>query len=223
MIALLLPTRNKPEELIRIIREVDETTNGNVHVYAYVAMDDPQLARYQSIMNTDLDKITFGEPLGFSWAINKLSEIALSNPKTTMLMRCEDDFYFVKKDWDLAYMSAVPHDDVAMVWCNYVLKDKNAEPHTAAITRLWFNTLGYFSLPTLRHYFCDNVLKDLAEEIGRAIYIPEPFIDHRYNPHDPRKKFNFEKPQYSEDSVEYSKWKTTRFKSDAEKLKMLIK
>lgn len=231
MIGLLLPTRNKPEELERIIREVDQTSNGNVKLHAYVATDDPKLEEYKMVATRSAERnlypdahvtVTFGEPLGFSRAINFLAQQALQNPKVSLIMRCEDDFYFIENDWDLAYLYEVPDDGIAMIWCNYVLKGKDAEPHTAAVTRKWFNTVGYFSLPSLRHYFCDNVLIDLAKEIGRAIYIEKPYIDHRYNPHDERKKANFTEPQYDKDSTAYREWKNKDFKGDASRLKQQI-
>lgn len=230
MIGLLLPTRNKPEELERIIHEF-EVTSGNARLFCYVATDDPKLEEYKKLFNKLTEErhpriiSIIGEPLGFSRAVNCLAAIAFGEQDIQMVMRCEDDFHFVKPGWDEAYLSKIPDDGIAMIWCNYVLKDETAEPHTAAITRRWYQTLGYFSLIGCRHYFCDNALIDLAKEIGRAIYIPEPYVDHRYVPSDPRKKENFKESNiYGQDSEIYHSWKNHGgLIADAAKLKVNMK
>lgn len=230
MIGLLLPTRNKPEELERIIKEF-EATSGNAILYFYVASDDPKENEYVSLINRLIVEqhprvvAVQGIPLGFSRAINKLAELAFMNPEIQMVMRCEDDFYFVKPGWDEAYLSNIPSDGVGMIWCNYTLKDETAEPHTGAITRNWYRALGYFSLPPMRHYFCDNVLLELAKEIGRAIYIPDAYVDHRYVPSDPRKKDNFKETDvYGHDAENFRVWKDQGgLQADANKLRAVMK
>lgn len=164
-----------------------------------------------------------GQQLGFSGAINFLASRAMERYPYELLMRCEDDFYFQHPEWDKAYLAAIPDDKIAMIWCNYVLKGKGAEPHTAAITGKWFKTLGWMSLPGVLHYFCDNALQDLANEIGRAYYIEKPYIDHRHNRNDPRKSddrsVTITNNIWEHDSPIYRGWKQHQMKNDAYLLK----
>lgn len=222
MLAVLLPTRNKPEELARIAVEIERTRRvPDTRLYAYIANDDPQFDKYLDVCTEHakdgLVYSMFGDPVGFSRGINKLAEIAIRDG-ATILMRCEDDFYFVDRAWDLAYQEAMPKDGIGMVWCNYILKGPDAEPHTGAIGANWYRTLGFFSLPELKHYWCDNVLLDLGKAVGRARYISYPFIDHRHNAHDPRKAESPNMANWDRDSAEYKAWKKKRMAGMVEKL-----
>ncbi len=226
-IAVLLPTRNKPEELSRIIKEIGATST-LADLYFYVADDDPKLAEYEHVPLPDhVFGIIGGPQLGFSRAINHLANAALTTMPYDVIMRCEDDFYFERPGWDEAYLAAMPTDLVALVWCNYVLKGPLAEPHTGAIGRRWYETLGYFSLPTLRHYFCDNVLLDLGRAIGRAIYLETPFINHKHNGQDQR-KFDEKRDLapsgiWHTDAPPYKEWREgAAFSSDVHKLQNAI-
>jgi hypothetical protein len=131
-------------------------------------------------------------------------------------MRAEDDFYF-KPGWDAKYRAAMWPDGLGMVWCNYVLKGPEAEPHTAAIGMDWYKALGWFSLPGVQHFYCDNVLREMAEKIGRSRYIPEPMIEHRHNHKDPR-KCGHGQAIYDLDKKRYDQWQREEKENDCQKL-----
>lgn len=196
-----MPTRNKPEEIIRVCSEL---SGSECRLWLYVADDDPKLSGYQSLRLPSAATIVFGPPLGFSRGVNHLASIAAKQPNAKMLMRAEDDFYF-KPGWDRKYREAMWDDGVGMVWCNYVMKGPESEPHTAAIGLGWYHALGWFSLPGVQHYYCDNVLREMAEAVGRSRYIPEPMIEHRYNPKDLR-KCGHGQQIYDSDKKRYDQW-----------------
>ena len=141
MIHILMPTRNKPEEIIRVCRELSDA---ECRLWIYVADDDPKLTEYQALILPTGATAVYGIPLGFSRGVNHLASLASQQPGATMLMRAEDDFYF-KSGWDAKYRAAMWPDGLGMVWCNYVLKGPEAEPHTAAIGIAWYKALGWFS------------------------------------------------------------------------------
>lgn len=201
MIHILMPTRNKPEEITRVCKELE---GSECRLWLYVAMDDPKLHEYVKLELPDFAEIRFGEPLGFSRGVNFLAKIASEEDGATILMRAEDDFYFYS-GWDVKYREAMWKDGIGMVWCNYVLKGPDSEPHTAAIGVPWFKILGWFSLPGLQHYWCDWVLRTVAEQVGRSKYIPEPVIEHKHNPSDPR-KCGHGGEIYASDDVRYRQW-----------------
>ena len=211
MIAVLMPTRNKPEEVLRIAKELEPDSH-QVHLYIYFAFNDPKYKEYVELMESgalpDYVKPFRGHELGFSRGVNHLADkaLAVEGNQYKLLLRCEDDFYFTTPGWSDKYLEKLPNDGIAMIWCNYVLKGPDAEPHTAAISVNWYKTLGWFSLPTVKHYYCDNVLKDLAEFIHRSYYIPEPLIEHRHVASDPR-KCGHGPIVYEQDRVKYVFWK----------------
>jgi len=216
MIAVLMPTRNKPEEVLRVCSELEGSQS---RLLLYVADDDPKLQEYARMNLPDTAEMIIGEPLGFSRGINRLAAVAAQDRDVTMLMRSEDDFYF-KSGWDAAYRNAMWSDLLGMVWCNYVLKGPEAEPHTAAIGITWYRALGWFSLPGVRHHWCDNVLRELAEATDRSRYIPEPLIEHRHNLKDPR-KCGHGQPIYDADKRRYQEWLKSEKRETIQKLIMV--
>lgn len=213
MIHVLMPTRNKPEEIVRVCSELSAA---ECRLWLYVADDDPKLREYEALQLPTFATIIFSTPLGFSRGINLLAGLAAEQPGATMLMRAEDDFYF-KPGWDEKYRETMWEDGVGMVWCNYVLKGPESEPHTAAIGIGWYNTLGWFSLPGVQHYYCDNVLREIAEAAGRSRYISEPMIEHRHNRTDPR-KCGHGQPIYDADKIRYDKWQRDEKQNDCRRI-----
>jgi len=210
-----MPTRNKPEEVVRICGELMDS---ECRLWMYVANDDPKLSLYKGLKLPEFANIIFGEPLGFSRGVNYLAAVASKEPGATMFLRCEDDFYF-SPGWDQKYREAMWEDGIGMVWCNYVLKGEDAEPHTAAIGAAWYHILGWFSLPGLQNYWCDWVLSTLAREVGRSRYIPEPVIEHRHVPSDPR-KCGHDSTTYAADDLRYRQWWDQERERDCKALKI---
>ena len=217
MIHVLMPTRNKPEEIQRVCSEIK---GSECRLWLYVANDDPRLNEYKSLQLPDMATVIYGEPLGFSRGINHLASLASQDQFATMLMRAEDDFYF-KPGWDKKYRDAAWQDGIFMIWCNYVLKGPDSEPHTAAIGINWYKTLGWFSLPGVQHWYCDNVLREIAERIGRSKYIPAPMIVHEHNPSDPR-KCGHGNEIYAKDKIRYIDWQQNEKADTCDKLRLAI-
>lgn len=219
MINILMPTRNKPEEIQRVCSELSGSL---CNLWLYVANDDPKLKDYKNLNLPFSAELIVGEPLGFSRGINYLANLAANEIGATMLMRAEDDFYF-KPGWDEKYLQVASEfpDGIFMTWCNYVMKGPEAEPHTAAIGIEWYKTLGWFSLPGVQHWYCDNVLREMAESIGRSRYIPEPMIEHRHNAKDPR-KCGHGQEIYAADKIRYEQWKHDEKQIDCENLRSVL-
>jgi hypothetical protein len=216
-LAVLMPSRGDPDLLRHAIDTAEATQSGQADFFVYIANDDPKLYDYHALSRLvpSWCHISFGPPLGFSRGVNELARTAMAYDEYEMLMRGEDDFEYQEMGWDLSYLRRARPDGVYMIWCNYVLKGPGAEPQTAAIGRKWYSALGWFSLPTVRHYFCDNVLMDLARYIDRFEYIPVPLIKHNWIP----------KPAYNEwggDEQAYMEWRGFGLAQDAERLKQMI-
>lgn len=217
-IAALMPSRNKPDLALHAATLLRNTST-LADLFIYVAEDDPKLAGYYELaMQIPWAVVHFGEPLGFSRGVNYLYS---RHTDYTAYLRMEDDFECQIEGWDKQYLDAMPKDEIGMVWCNYVHKGPDAEPQTAAVGGRWIDALGYFSLPGILHFYCDNALGDLGKAIERAYYLPEPLIRHNWNPNDPRKCGH---PIDDSDSRTYFAWRNgQRFLDDVEKLKRAMR
>ena len=200
-IAVLLPTRGKPAELLRVYTEIRETSS-NADLYAYVATDDPKYDQYKLL--ADWINIEFGPSLGFVGAINKLAEKCT---QYDLLMVASDDFGYIANGWDEIYLNSIPMDGLAMIYVDAAPFDGRDLPFTGAVTQSWYKHLGYVLLPALKHMYSDNAMQDLARLTKCEIRIANPeIIQHYWNMGDPIKAVNYY-PPHDPDFNAYNHWR----------------
>lgn len=173
-IALLLPTRKRPDNLIRFYESVANTADDpeNIEIIVYIDEDD---ASYDKIKLQDLKKVR-GPRIVLSEMWNKCYE----KSKADILGHMGDDIIFQTKGWDTVVRSTFDEYDDKIVF----LYGDDGGPHTdfgthGFIHRKWAEAVGYFVPPYFSSDYNDTWLNDVAKLIGRHRRI-DIFTEHMH-------------------------------------------
>ena len=167
LISVLAPSRGRPKALQQMVDSVYET-GSNVEVLAYVDDDD---------MDYPVDNVTVvrGPRINLSDCWNRLAEKA----KGDILHMGSDDIRFRTPHWDEMVRQAfkVFPDRIVFVYGDDGIHDRRMGTH-GFISREWYQTVGRFTPPQFPCDYADTWLNEVAQTIGRAMYIPGMLIEH---------------------------------------------
>lgn len=153
MIALLCPTRARPEKCKRMIESVRATTTTPIVIYlAISAQDKPDYAVMPNDPRVSVVQLTMPDyPTCHKW--NKLASIAMTQTDASLFMLAADDMIFTTPCWDEALLkeyNKTPH-----VYHLRDSRDENGTPHPI-VTREYIDAMGYFLPPIFLHWFVDS-------------------------------------------------------------------
>jgi hypothetical protein len=170
MISILCPTRRREKELIRMVQSVRDTATGPVEVVAYVDDDDPISVKV-------CDGLKIKHKVGPRQLLTQCWNELLPLAEGDILMQGNDDIIFRTKGWDQMVEEAFATcgDKILMVHGSDLApgamgKDKFG-PHPF-VHRRWVNVLGYFIAPYFSSDYGDTWLNDIANILGRRLYLP---------------------------------------------------
>lgn len=157
-IAILCPTRNRPEKLARMIK----SAGGN---RVYVGFSDIE----RDIQNQDLTKVIVGQfpdnlPTSQKW--NDMALAAKNYTDARLFMLGADDMYFETPGWDKALLDH--YNSLENKIHAYALQDSrdpDGTPHPI-VSREWIDALGYFVPPIFLHWFVDSWTVNIAKANG---------------------------------------------------------
>ena len=144
-------------------------------------------------------------------------------------MQCADDVVFVTPAWDVAVEQAfasVP-DRIVLVHAD---DGGGNDPNFAElpfVSREWVNAVGYFTGPGFVADFSDAWPNDVADMIGRKIYLPNVLLEHRHHlwekaPMDKTYEENLERYREHRPDLRYQATLPER-QADAEKLRKVMR
>lgn len=173
-ISLLLPTRQRPNQLSRMVNSVIDTARHPelVEIVAYVDRDDPS---YDGV-EFDIDHTWVRGPRSHDGLVN-LSVMwnhCYASCEGDIVMHCGDDIVFRTPDWDVIVreaFDAVP-DKVLFAFGQDGYQDGNNFGTHGFIHRKWVETVGYLFPPLFVSDYNDAFLNDVAKLIDRHREIP---------------------------------------------------
>ena len=179
-LAVLVPSRGRPDNLARLITEVHRTARGRTHVLVGVDQDDPRLKDYIALRKTLLrpgDYIhTSNHRRNLVEWTNHLAH--LEKGKYRFYASLGDDMVPKTPGWDVKLMGAIDEDfggtGIAYPW-NGVRDDI---PEAWLISADLAETLGWAMLPSLKHFYNDNVWADIGHGAGCIRQLRGVIIDH---------------------------------------------
>lgn len=228
LISILCPTRGRPDFMENLVQSAIDTSEwNNFEVVFYIDEDD------QASIDK-IDKLKFicnittviGPRINLSQAWNKAFEKASGD----IFFHAGDDLIFRTKYWDemVTFQYRYHKDKILFVGG----QDGLHPPHKKFLThgflhRKWVETVGYFVPPYFSSDYNDTWLNEVADMIGRKIYMDDLLIEHMHpiagkhfwdRTHQERlERHRLDKPQniYAEKAPER--------KADAAKLQQYIK
>lgn len=164
MIAILCPTRGRPESFKRMI-ESSCTSN----IYAYVSHDDMSEHIYADIIKK-YNRFHYSGPdypTVHKW--NLLAQEAMKDSTrlggldTKLFMLGSDDMYFATPGWDKALLDHYNAlENKIHVYALQDSRDENGTPHPI-FSREWIEAMGYFIPPLFMHWQADTWSVEIAK------------------------------------------------------------
>jgi len=175
MISLLLPTRQRPDNLHRLARSVAATAAGPVEFSVYVDDDDPESARQARELGMT---VTVGPRV----VLSEMWNVAQRAATADVFMHCGDDLVFRTPGWDqlvLREFEKVPDRLVFVHGDDLSGNAHNGGTH-GFLHRRWVDLVGYFVPPLFSSDWNDTWLNCVADLIGRRVYLPGVVTEHMH-------------------------------------------
>lgn len=151
MIALLCPTRGRPEKFKRMRESAIGTSVNNVMIY-YCSNGEDSYAPH-----APLDC-----PTVYMWNSLALKAKSDFNSAHKLFMLASDDTIFATPGWDQALLDHYDKlDNKIHVYSLKDSRDENGTPHPI-VTREYIEAMGYFLPPIFMHWFVDTWIVDIA-------------------------------------------------------------
>lgn len=174
-VSILVPTRGRPENVLRLINSVNESASRKdlVEILFYVDNDDDSFPK-----NSDLAanvKVIKGERIWISLAWNCL----FAHSQGEILMYTGDDVVFETMGWDDEVRSAFKKfpDSLGLVYGDDGGWYSGKLAINGFIHRSWADLLGYFTYPA-RLSAVDLWIHECASFVNRVIYLDKVMFRH---------------------------------------------
>lgn len=170
-IAIAVPTRGRPHNLIRLSKALKETCTIDYQLFARIDYDDE--SEYPELENTTY---LIGERIFYAKSVNEIAEVALQQGFTHIAI-LGDDVLPETVGWDQKMIDAL--DGLGVVYGSDGLEHLHGPdlPTHVVVPIEMYERLGWIALPTLRHLFCDNVWRELGK-LTKFIYLPDVKLSH---------------------------------------------
>lgn len=171
MISILLPTRNRPDNIVRLIDSIQRTADNPSGIEVIIAIDEDDTS-YEELFDSPRQNTTIFKT--GRQVLSKYWNDCYEKSRGDILMHCGDDIIFRTKGWDTAVKDTFAEypDNIVFVFGN------DGSPHNGNfgthgfIHRRWAETVGYFVPPYFSSDYNDTWLNDVAKMIDRHRHIP---------------------------------------------------
>jgi len=168
---ILVPSRGRPENIIRLIDAWGTTTTRNTRLLVLVDDDDSKLDDYLSIPNID---ILVGPRIRIGGTLNVVApEIAATSRNIGFM---GDDHLPRTKGWDETFINELDRLKVGVVYGNDLAHGVGLATSVAMTSNI-VNTLGYMCVPGSIHLFLDNFWMELGRGTN-ITYFNDVIIEH---------------------------------------------
>lgn len=176
-ISILVPTRGRPDNVRRLVDSAYTTSDLPPQFVFYIDEDDPRRDETLHAAVTVGATITIGPRIVLSEMWNRCAESAVHD----VMMHCGDDIVFRTPGWDSMVLGAFNGfpDKIVLVHGDDGYQRGHIATH-GFYHRNWVETLGYFVPPYFSSDYNDLWLTEVADAIGRRIYLPHVYTEHMH-------------------------------------------
>jgi len=173
-IAILCPTRGRPEQCRRMIQSVEDTaTYGNVDVILGPTIGDEIITRYGK-QYPICGPFSDGMPTVYKW--NLMADYEKDYAKLFML--AADDIIFETPGWDKALIEHYNAlENKIHVYHLADSRDPNGTPHPI-VTREYIDAMGYMLPPIFLHWYVDTWTCAIASANGVFTHLKDFLLTH---------------------------------------------
>lgn len=218
-LAIVVPTRGRPENVRRVIGAWDFTNAWDVaNLVLAVDADDPEYQRYldlcEETRHPDSGETLFSIQVSPAWVpmVHKLDRAALNvAPHHFAVGFAGDDHLPRTINWAQTYLANLRELGTGMVYSDDGYQGQKLSSEwamTTDIVRAW----GRMVPAAVEHMYCDQALLEVMSEAGGVRYLPQVQIEHlnpyanRKAPMDEQYKRVNSRDQYAKDGKVYRAW-----------------
>lgn len=223
-IALLIPTRNRPESIRIILSEYNTWGGGVTDFIIGVDDDDSYLEEYRTIVQEFDARIFVGPRKRLGPTLNDMA--VKYSPDYFALGFIGDDMRPRTKNWDVTVLNALHNLKTGFVHGNDGIWGIELATQVF-ITSDIVDRLGYMVPIGMIHMYLDNFWSDFAREIDRFTYLPEISIEHLHpawgkGAHDALYAETNNDERMNADRVLYEEYKEQRQAEDLRKVRSYL-
>lgn len=181
-ISLLLPTRNRINNLKRLFASIIDTAYdlSNIEISFKVDSDDLRTIDFLH----DWNNVKINSRLCITDRCGNRGEHwndAWRNATGELLMMTCDDYIFRTKDWDKIIIDKFNEfpDKILFVYADDGYQHGNCGVN-AVIHKNWTDIAGYYASMNFKSFFHDAWNDDIAKRLNRRIYMPIIYIEHMH-------------------------------------------
>ena len=185
MISLLVPTRNRPDNLRRLHKSIKESVDDLQDIEICFCVDeddDVSLPIITEIAQDITTQCIQGEPAPNVrvpiWFLENSLQKQATGP---IFMFSSDDIMYRTKGWDTIVKKKFDQfeDKIALVYGPDGFQTGKVPVCTHGfLHQHWIDVVGYLMPSHFNVGYCDTWITEIAEAVGRRIYVPEMYIEH---------------------------------------------
>lgn len=179
-ISITCPTRNRPYQLFRFITNVFETADSpnDVEIIFYVDEDDSLSKPVIDELAAQYNLVTF---VGPRIPLGQMHNECVGFAAGEIVAFFGDDVLFRTPKWDVVVRNAIARhpDGIVLTYGDDKINGQKLGTH-AFTTIQWVKVLGYLTPPYYTSYFSDTHCNELAENLGRRVYLPDVVFEHMH-------------------------------------------
>ena len=173
-LVVLVPSRNRPENIAELIKSLDETETES-DLIVIVDSDEPQMDAYLQlgcdVMMVEKQGKGMAKPLNF--AANHFRD------KYRHFAFLGDDHRPRTKHWDVTFINALDELGTGLVYGNDLLQGENLAT-AVAMTGDIVKALSGMVPQDMIHLYLDNFWMTLGKDLNALRYIPEVVLEHMH-------------------------------------------
>lgn len=181
-IALLCPTRGRPEQCRRMVESVHNTSSTDVVIFLFIADDDESWCEYQKLDDPKIHRGLLNIirvpawPTVQSW--NCHIKGLVKDGVTDLFMLSADDIIFSTPGWDQALLEHYDNlKEKVHVYSLQDSRDADGTPHPF-VTREYIEALGYAFPPIFLHWWVDSWTVAIGKSCGVFTHLKDYLLIH---------------------------------------------
>lgn len=169
LISLLLPTRQRPHNLKRLVDSIHATASRPEEI-ELVTRHDSDDDTYDDL-DLDIEWIKIGGPRGIA-NLSTFWNDCYASCSGEIIMHCGDDIVFRTFAWDTVVRDAFDEtpDNILFAYGYDGIQPRDFGTH-GFVHRKWIETVGYLFPPLFQSDYNDCFLNDVAKLVDRHLFI----------------------------------------------------
>lgn len=170
---VMVPTRNRREQASRLIKSFGDSNPADETVLMFITDGDD--GSYQDMDWGSAVHATLSPRAPLTEIFNRVAMEHVDD--FDAIMTVGDDHLFTTPGWDRLLMSAL-EDLGGTGWVFPDDKRRSGFPEIWAMSSDLVRFLGWFALPVVKHFYCDNATSEIGSRANLLRYVPEAVIEH---------------------------------------------